>query len=173
MGLTALGVSVGLLTGCSEPSPTAEPSDEGIAGVQTFGDLTRGHTEDPVSYPQSPPVGGDHSPQWLDCTGSVFDEPVANENAVHSLEHGAVWVTHDGSLSDADVAALTERVDGQPYTFMSPYPDQESPVMLTAWGAQLGVDASDDPRIDEFLTGYRQGPQTPEPGATCESGMMP
>lgn len=162
-----------LLAGCSEPQPTTTPSDEGIAGVQTFGDLTREHTEDPVSYPQSPPVGGDHNPQWLDCTGTVYTEPVPNENAVHSLEHGAVWITHDGSLSDEQVAALAERVEGQPYTFMSPYPDQESPIMLTAWGVQLAVDDENDPQIAEFLAAYRQGPQTPEPGATCESGLMP
>jgi hypothetical protein len=161
------------LGACSEPAPTTEPSDEGISGVQTFGDLTRGHTEDPVDYPQSPPVGGDHSPEWLDCTGTGYTDPVPNENAVHSLEHGAVWVTYDESLAEGDVALLAGRVEGEPYTFMSPYPEQSSPVMLTAWGVQLGLDSVDDPRIDEFLTTYRQGPQTPEPGATCESGLMP
>jgi hypothetical protein len=55
---------------------------------------------------------------------------------------------------------------------MSPYPDQESPIALTAWGVQLGVDDADDQRIDEFLTTYRSGPQSPEPGATCEAGDM-
>ena len=161
------------LAACGEPPATTEPSDEGIAGVQTFGDLSRGHTEDAVDYPQSPPVGGDHSPEWLDCTGTVYPEPVPNENAVHSLEHGAVWATYDESVTEADIAALAERVEGEPYTFMSPYPGQSSPIMLTAWGVQLGLDSVDDPRIDEFLTTYRQGPQTPEPGATCESGVMP
>jgi hypothetical protein len=162
-----------LLVACGSPAPTEEPSSEGIDGVQTYGGLTRAHTEDPVDYPQSPPVGGDHNPVWLDCMGTVFKEPVSNENAVHSLEHGAVWVTYDDSVSDADIATLTDLVDGQPYTFMSPYPDQADPITLTAWGVQLGVDSVDDSRIAEFLTAYRQGPQTPEPGATCESGMMP
>jgi hypothetical protein len=44
--------------------------------------------------------------------------------------------------------------------------------MLSAWGLQLGVDDVSDERIDEFLIAYRQGPQTPEPGATCEAGEM-
>jgi hypothetical protein len=172
--VSAIGLAALVLLGaCAAPSPTSEPSNEGIKGVQTYGGLTRGHTEDPVDYPQSPPVGGDHNPTWLDCMGTVFDKPVPNENAVHSLEHGAVWITYDDSVSDADVATLTDLVDGHPYTFMSPYPDQDSPITLTAWGVQLGVDSVDDSRIEQFLTAYRQGPQTPEPGATCESGIMP
>ena len=52
---------------------------------------------------------------------------------------------------------------------MSPYPEQESPIMLTAWGVQLPIDDADDPRIDQFLAKFRQGPQTPEPGATCNA----
>ena len=122
------------------PEPTSAPSDAGIEGVQTYGDLTRDHTTDAVAYPQSPPVGGDHDPQWVDCTGTVYDEPLRNENAVHALEHGAVWVTYTDAVSDDDVAALAAKVDGEPYSFMSPYPDQESPIVLTAWGVQLGVD---------------------------------
>jgi hypothetical protein len=117
-------------------------------------------------------VGGDHDPQWVDCTGTVYDEPLRNENAVHALEHGAVWVTHTDAVSEDDVAALVAKVDGEPYSLMSPYADQESPIVLTAWGVQLGVDSADDARIDEFLTTYRSGPQTPEPGATCEAGEM-
>jgi hypothetical protein len=162
-----------LAAGCSAPSPTAEPSDGGIDGVQTYGDLTRDHTKDDVDYPQSPPVGGDHDPEWIDCTGSVYDQVLRNENAVHSLEHGAVWVTYSDAATQDDIDALAAKVDGQPYSFMSPYPDQESPIELTAWGVQLAVDDASDSRIDEFLTTYRSGPQTPEPGATCESGTMP
>jgi hypothetical protein len=162
-----------LVAGCGAPPPTDEPSSEGIDGVQTYGGLTRVHTDDPVDYPQSPPVGGDHNPEWLNCMGTVYDQPVPNENAVHSLEHGAVWITYDDSVSDADVATLADLVDGHPFTFMSPYVDQRSPITLTAWGVQLGVDSVDDARIEQFLTTFRQGPQTPEPGATCENGLMP
>jgi hypothetical protein len=160
------------ISGCASNEPTPEPTDGGIAGVQTYGDLTRDHSTDDVTYPQSPPVGGDHDPEWVDCTGTVYDEVIRDENAVHALEHGAVWITYTDAVSDDDVATLAAKVEGQPYSFMSPYPDQESPIALTAWGVQLGVDDADDQRIDEFLTTYRSGPQSPEPGATCEAGEM-
>lgn len=171
--IACAAVLLAVIAGCSTtPEPTSAPSDAGIEGVATYGDLTRDHTTDAVAYPQSPPVGGDHDRQWVDCTGTVYDEPLRNENAVHALEHGAVWVTYTDAVSDDDVAALVSKVDGEPYSFMSPYVDQESPIVLTAWGVQLGVESADDARIDEFLTAYRSGPQTPEPGATCEAGEM-
>lgn len=172
LSLAALVVG-GCLVACGSDTP--EPSfgaTVDIDGVETFGDLSRDHTSDDVDYPQSPPVGGEHDPQWVDCTGTVYAEPVRDENAVHALEHGAVWITYSDDLASADVDALVDRVDGQPYTFMSPYSNQASPIVLTGWGVQLSVDGVTDERIDEFLTTYRQGPQTPEPGATCEAGEM-
>lgn len=32
---------------------------------------------------------------WADCDCAVYDQQVRSENAVHSLEHGAVWITDD------------------------------------------------------------------------------
>jgi hypothetical protein len=166
------GAALALVAGCTSAEPTPEPSDGGIEGVQTYGDLTRDHTDDDVAYPQSPPVGGDHDNEWVDCTGTVYSEEVPNGKAVHALEHGAVWVTYTDDVSPDDVEALAAKVDGQPYSFMSPYADQDSPITLTAWGVQLGLDDASDRRIDEFFGTYRSGPQTPEPGATCEAGGM-
>ena len=137
---------------------TEQQTTGAIEGVKTYDNLSRNHTTDPVNYPQSPPVGGDHNPQWLDCTGTIYDKPVHNENAVHALEHGAVWITYDPSLPQSDVDALKTHIDGS-YIFMSPYPDQNAPVEATAWGKQLELDGVDDPRLDEFITEYRQGAQ--------------
>ena len=56
-----------------------------------------------------------------------------------------MWVTYTDAADSGDVEALAAKVEGQPYSFMSPYSDQESSIVLTAWGVQLGVDdASDD-----------------------------
>jgi hypothetical protein len=138
-------------------------------------DITdRNHTDSPVSYPDSPPMGGNHSPVWADCTGTVYPRAVANENAVHSLEHGAVWVTYRPGLSAAGVAALRALVQGQDYTLMSPYPSLDRAVSVQSWGYQLKTDDPADPRIKRFLTTYRQNPQTtPEPGASCINPDFP
>ncbi|WP_330238545.1 DUF3105 domain-containing protein [Streptomyces sp. NBC_00525] len=133
--------------------------------------LTRNHVTDTVTYPMKPPVGGDHSPVWMNCDGEVYKKAIPDMNAVHALEHGSVWVTYNDKASDADVAKLADRVSTTPYSLMSPYPDQAGAIMLTAWGKQVTVDGADDPRVAQFFTHYVQGPQTPEPGAACTGGL--
>ncbi|MFD7867529.1 DUF3105 domain-containing protein [Streptomyces sp. NPDC057682] len=133
--------------------------------------LTRNHVTKTVSYPMKPPVGGDHSPVWMNCDGEVYKKAIPDMNAVHALEHGSVWVTYTDKAPAADVDKLAERVGKTPYSLMSPYPDQEGALMLSAWGKQVTVDSADDPRVATFFAKYVQGPQTPEPGAACTGGL--
>ena len=148
-----------------------ESVDE-ISGLQSF-DYEAGqeHVTTPVTYDQSPPVGGPHDPSWADCTGTVYDVDIRHENAVHSLEHGAVWITYNpDELSDDDVAKLAELVDGESGRMLSPYAGLDSAVSLQSWNHQLKVDSVDDERIEQFadfLT--RNGDFYPEVGASCEN----
>ncbi|WP_432148275.1 DUF3105 domain-containing protein [Streptomyces sp. bgisy029] len=144
-----------------------------IAGLKSWdsASLGRNHAPGDVDYPMTPPVGGDHNASWLNCDGDVYEKAVPDVNAVHSLEHGAVWVTYNTQASGADVTKLAERVRNTPFTLMSPYAGQEGAITLTAWGKQVTVDSADDRRVDQFLAQYVQGPQTPEPGAPCTGGL--
>ncbi|REE94666.1 DUF3105 domain-containing protein [Thermomonospora umbrina] len=143
---------------------------EKIAGLVEKDGLERTHVETPVTYETNPPMGGPHSAIWQNCDGRVYDQPLKNENAVHALEHGAVWITYRPGLSAGDVDKLKNRVEGTDYTLLSPVQGQSSPIALTAWGKQVKVDKADDKRIGEFLKAYVKGPQTPEPGAACSGG---
>ncbi|SED82186.1 Protein of unknown function [Streptomyces sp. 2131.1] len=133
--------------------------------------LSRNHVEETVDYPMKPPVGGDHSPVWMNCDGEVYKKAIPDMNAVHALEHGSVWVTYTGEAPSADVRKLADRVARTPYSLMSPYKDQAGAIMLSAWGKQVTVDGADDPRVAQFFAHYVQGPQTPEPGAACTGGL--
>ncbi|WP_327323210.1 DUF3105 domain-containing protein [Streptomyces sp. NBC_01210] len=133
--------------------------------------LGRTHVTKTVTYPMKPPVGGDHNQVWMNCNGDVYKEPIPDMNAVHSLEHGAVWVTYNDKAPAADVTKLGEKVKKTPYTLMSPVKDQSGAIMLSAWGKQVTVDSADDPRVNQFFTKYVQGTQTPEPGAACTNGL--
>ncbi|MFF3603172.1 DUF3105 domain-containing protein [Streptomyces sp. NPDC002463] len=133
--------------------------------------LGRNHVQTAVKYDMKPPVGGDHNPVWMNCDGVVYDKKIADVNAVHSLEHGAVWVTYNKQASQADVKKLADKVGKTKYSLMSPMDDQAGAIMLSAWGKQVTVDNADDPRVDAFFTKYVQGPQTPEPGAACTGGL--
>ncbi|MCA0178551.1 MAG: DUF3105 domain-containing protein [Actinobacteria bacterium] len=138
---------------------------DGVKSVEYKGGA---HTNQPVKYAENPPVGGEHNGTWLNC--GVYDKPVPNENAVHSLEHGAVWVTYDPKLPSADVDKLRKEIPST-YMVLSPFDGLPSPVVASAWGKQLTLTGADDPRLEAFIAAYRQGPQTPEPGAVCTGGM--
>ncbi|MFE2649926.1 DUF3105 domain-containing protein [Streptomyces sp. NPDC059346] len=142
-----------------------------VTGERSWDKLTQEHVATKVDYPMNPPVGGDHNQVWMNCAGDVYKDAVPNVNAVHSLEHGAVWVTYNEKASDADVEALAKKVKATPYSLMSPVKDQKDPLMLSAWGKQVTVKSASDDRVAQFFTKYVQGPQTPEPGAACTGGL--
>jgi hypothetical protein len=142
-----------------------------ISGEKTWSNLSRNHVTKTVNYPMHPPVGGDHNPVWQNCNGNVYDKEIGEGNAVHALEHGAVWVTYNDKATAADIKALSTRVSKTPYSLMSRYKNEPSPITLSAWGHQLKVNKASDPRVAEFFDKYVQGKQTPEPGAACTGGI--
>ena len=137
-----------------------------ISGLQLYGRQLRGHSHDIViSSGDLPPVGGVHANVWQTC--GIYTKPVATENAVHSLEHGAVWITYQPDLPEPQIEQLQQIVVGEPYLLLTPYPGQRTPVVLTAWAVQLEVDSVADERIKQFIRRYRLGPSTPERGGAC------
>jgi hypothetical protein len=142
-------------------TPTAGPP----SGVQQFAGLSRQHTTADVKYDQDPPVGGDHDPVWQPC--AFYNEPIRTERGVHSMEHGAVWITFSSDLAADQIAKLKAMVNGHDHLLITPYPDLPSPLVATAWGEQLKLQSVDDPRLAQFIDYFEQGPQTPEPGAAC------
>ncbi|MHC5794601.1 DUF3105 domain-containing protein [Lacisediminihabitans sp. FW035] len=149
----------------SRPEPSGPSS--GIRGLQTFSN-TAEHVQGPVTYDQTPPAGGPHNPTWLNC--GIYTEPVPNENAVHDLEHGAVWVTYDPSLPAAEVAKLRDLMPST-YTVLSPYPGLPAKIVLSAWNAQVTVSSVTDARIAQFFEKYWKSANAPEPGAPCTGGL--
>lgn len=141
-----------------------------IADVERVFGLTQGHREG-VSYDVEgePPAGGVHNPAWQNC--GAYDTPIRDENAVHSLEHGAVWITYLPDLPENQVDQLRNITRRGSHRLLSPYLDQESPIVLTVWGYRLQVDDAEDGRINQFLRNYEQGPESPEPGARCSGGV--
>ncbi|MET3172755.1 UNVERIFIED_ORG: hypothetical protein ABIB52_000583 [Arthrobacter sp. UYCu721] len=145
-----------------------EAAKRPIDGVQTFAGLSRNHVQAAVDYPQQPGAGGDHALVWTNC--GVYTEPVNEQRAVHSLEHGAVWLTYNPDLPAAEITKLTDLAKAKPYLLLSPDKDQTGPVTATAWGTQLTVQDPGDQRLAAFIGAYAQSPKAPEPGAACTGG---
>lgn len=133
-------------------------------GVETFSVDAATHTNEPVVYPQTPPVGGPHHPTWERC---VFrDRPVPTERAVHSLEHGAVWVTYRPDLPADQIAILRRLAESRRDMLVSRWDEGlPAPVVVSSWGRQLKLDSADDPRLLQFARAFSG--QAPEPDAPC------
>jgi hypothetical protein len=123
------------------------------------------HTGGQVLYAQIPPVGGPHANAPQAC--GFYSAYIHNEHAVHSLEHGAIWITYGSSVQGDDLAKL-EALASQPYTLVSPYPDLPAPIVVSAWGHQMTLDSVDTEKIDAFRAQYGNNREyTPEFGASC------
>lgn len=170
--VVAVLVLAGALLLLRRPSTVVAP---GLPpGTRTFQIADRSHVTGPVSYPQRPPAGGRHASVWLNC--GIYDQPVPDENAVHSLEHGAVWITYQPSLPATQVQVLQDLVRAQwkapqGYLVLSPYPGQPAPVIVTAWANQLALPDATDTRLGEFVRHFLATPSAPEPGAPCSGGL--
>lgn len=150
-----------------EPAASEDPADTSLSEVQVIEIPRRNHELGEIDYPQTPPAGGPHNPQWLDC--GIYDEPISNENAVHDLEHGTVWITYDPSLSEDDVEALAVQLPDN--GILSPYDDLPSPVVVTVWGTQLQLSGPQDAGLRLFIEKYQGGITAPEPFASCQGGL--
>jgi hypothetical protein len=168
--LALVGISAWVIVdaGRDKAAVEAEAATD-IEGVETIDGLTFNHVTTTVDYAQTPPAGGDHNAAWLNC--GVYTEPVPNENAVHSLEHGAIWITYDPALPADEITALEAFAENQNYVLVTPFEGLESNIVITAWGYQLAVDSADDARLPVFLQKYLLNPELAEAGAPCSSGV--
>lgn len=142
---------------------------EGTVFAETEPD--RGHDSNiSIPFGALPPNGGTHNPAWQRC--EVYDAPIKPEHAVHALEHGAVWITYQTDIDGDSIDRLERVARGEPAVLVSPYPNQRSEVVLTAWGIQLELESANDARVQEFVDAYAGGAQSPEPGATCTTGVQ-
>jgi hypothetical protein len=159
LGTFAFALVLDIRSGGGAAPGGVEDVDVGQAGQ---------HTETPVDYGQSPPAGGGHHPVWQNA--GFYEEPVRNETAVHTLEHGAVWITYQPSLPQGQKDEIRRLVEGQTCMLASPYPGLDSPIVASAWGKQLRLEDAGSPDLEGFVRAYRLGEQTPEAGAVCTGG---
>ncbi|QQQ75441.1 DUF3105 domain-containing protein [Saccharothrix sp. 6-C] len=152
-----------------------DPSDK-IAGVTKREYAPGKHVDAPkrVAYDFSPPFGGPHDNQWADCNGVVYPTAVRTENMVHAMEHGSLWLAYNPDLVTGEALdKLKSRIDGQPFSMMSPYPGLDKPISLQTWGHQLKLDSADDERIDQFIQSLRRNQYTyPEVGSPCDNAAF-
>lgn len=170
--VVALGLVVAIVVVTAIPKK--DPLTIGLTGLETWDVAGATHVDpEPVDYKaeygMDPPAGGPHWSGWLNC--GVYTEPQENERAVHALEHGAVWVTYNpDEVSGSDLNTLRDRLP-RTSSIISPYPGLASPIVASAWGAQITMDDVNDERLDGFVARFWQSGTAPEPGASCSGSV--
>lgn len=184
-----LAVVALIATACGDSgeSVSVPPSDLPSARVCDIASGTVGSTSDEVvevtvadvvvhvlgcvDYSTAPPAGGDHFGAWQNC--GFYTTPLIDAVAVHSLEHGVVWVTYLPDTDPATLEAMSLMALSESHLLVSPYEGQASAIVLTAWGRQLAVESLDDPAATSFMDQYlgERSPTAPEPGAPCSGAI--
>ncbi|MDQ4068019.1 MAG: DUF3105 domain-containing protein [Actinomycetota bacterium] len=138
--------------------------DAGV--VRTFEIASRKHVTGKVVYEQTPPVGGDHSSAWQEC--GYYDRVIVPERGVHSMEHGAVWITFRDGLGRDGLRRLRELAEGRGHVLVSRWDGNlPAPVVASAWGRQVKLRSAFDPELQQFVDMFAGGPQAPEQGVRC------
>ncbi|MDQ4107741.1 MAG: DUF3105 domain-containing protein, partial [Actinomycetota bacterium] len=102
----------------------------------------------PFTYADTPATSGFHEQSWI-SEPKVFDSQPPETQAVHSLEHGAVFVYYlpeaDGGIAQDVVDRLAEIARGDQATFLAPYPGltAETALTLTAWNRRQSCPSGD------------------------------
>jgi hypothetical protein len=151
-----------------EPDPARPLPEDPPEGIEVYPATTNATVEGPVEYDRLPPTNGDHDPLWQNC--GFYDEPIEDRHAVHSMDHGVVWITYREDLPAEQVGELRPYGEER-YVIVSPYTEQEAPVIATSWRVQLELDGADDPRLREFVDQFRVSEIAPLSGNRCVGGV--
>jgi uncharacterized protein DUF3105 len=113
----------------------------------------------PIAYASYPPTSGTH---WeTPASWGFHTDPVADEYAVHNLEHGGVVASYN-NISATDLARLQGLLTSYPRDkfgevklLIRPY-DKIAPgtIVLTAWNWIDDMSAYDDSRVRAFMDSH-------------------
>ncbi len=137
-------------------------------GIKVYPATTNHTVEGPIEYDRKPPTNGNHAPLWQNC--GFYQKPVQDRHALHSLDHGVVWITYRPNLPQQQIETLLP-YGNENYVIVSPYPGQDAPVIATSWRVQLELDGTNDPRLEQFVSEFRISELAPLSGNRCVLGV--
>ena len=168
--LLGIILSTSVISCSNEKSESSEIStEEMLEEVEYLVITSREHTDENVDYPTVPPAGGDHLGIWHTC--GIYKVELLDEAAVHSLEHGAVWITYKPEIEKEEIVKLTTMLSDKTKILLSPHSEQMAQIVATAWGRRLEIETATDPRLNKFIDFFTDGESAPEAGITCDRGI--
>jgi len=157
-----------LPAGGGKPDPARPLPEDPPEGIEVYPATTNATVGGPIDYDRQPPTNGDHDPLWQNC--GFYEKPIKDRHAVHSMDHGVVWITHRPDLPAGQVEALRPYGEER-YVIVSPYPGQGAPVIATSWRVQIELEGVNDPRLRQFVDQFRISELSPLSGNRCALGV--
>lgn len=149
-------------TGDAKPVAVSAP----VEGTVDYEIIGRNHIASGTAgsgYNSNPPSSGPH---WSSpARNGVYDESLPDEQLLHNLEHGHVWIAYKPDISQDVKNQLKEIVEKDDWkVVLCPREKNDSQIALVAWGRVLKLDQLDTQKVKDFIRTYRnRGPEnTPE-----------
>ena len=151
-----------------KPDPPQPLPENPPQGIRVYPATTNRTVEGSIHYDTKPPTNGNHAPLWQNC--GFYQEPVQDRHAVHSMDHGVVWITYRPDLPQQQLETLRS-YGNENYVIVSPYPGQDTPVIVTSWRVQLQLNSAGDPRLDQYVNEFKISELAPLSGNRCILGV--
>ncbi len=118
-------------------------------------------------YNSVPATSGWHfSVPFAPAPWDVYTEAIPDEVLLHNLEHGGIGIHYNCPNGCAELVDQLRSlaIDGGKIV-MSPYPDMETRIALTAWNFLDRFDDFDEDRIIIFTDAHLSSSNAPQPNA--------
>lgn len=140
----------------------AEPVSREVEGTQVFKAVSREHIQagtDGFGYNSNPPSSGPHWPS--PAKNGVYDAALRDEQLIHNLEHGHIWISYKSDAPDEVKTKLKEIVEKDSWKIvLEPRDANDSMIALVGWARVLKLESLDEQRIKDFISTYRnRGPE--------------
>ncbi len=134
-----------------------------VSATHVNGDIDYSNHSNPPTYGDHHPsdsLGTDSDPGITPRSTGIYTTEQPDEDLIHNLEHGHVWISYDPSLlSDADIAALEQLVrDGAGNAegsgvgvILTPRPANDQAIALASWAHLQTLDSYDPSLIRDFV----------------------
>lgn len=119
--------------------------------------INNGAAHDP--YNSNPPTSGSHYTQ--PANWGVYQTPLMDEQALHNLEHGGIWISYKNIDDDTKGKLETIAKANGGSIIMSPRETNDSKIALASWTRLEKLDAYDEGKVLEFIKANKN--KSPEP----------
>ena len=137
------------------PRPGIEQADHG-----------REHVSSKEYGGDQPPTSGSHANP---VAWGVYDTEVRDDQAIHNMEHGGIYVSYQPDLPQDQIEKL-KKLLSEPFSnpefqpkkiVLAPRAANKSPIVLSSWRRSESLASYDQKKIEEYIT--RNLGKSPEP----------